>query len=57
MRKISSTRHRGKHHQRLQATLEVLNDPALMRQIKASLKYFEQGGKGRNYKEVFGETL
>jgi hypothetical protein len=43
--------------ERLKATLEVLNDPELMRQIQASEKFYAQHGKGLSFEEVFGEPL
>lgn len=42
---------------RLQETLDVLSDPAMMRQLRASLRYFAKGGKGRSFEDVFGEPL
>jgi prevent-host-death family protein len=42
---------------RLKETLDVLSDPDLMRQIRASERYFARGGKGRSFEEVFGERL
>jgi len=44
-------------YERLKATLEVLSDPALMRQIRRSRQYFAAGGKGLSFEEVFGEPL
>ena len=44
-------------YERLKATLEVLSDPELMRQIRASEKFFAAGGKGLTFEEVFGEPL
>jgi len=42
---------------RLRETLDVLSDPAMMRQISASRRYFAKGGKGRSFEDVFGEPL
>ena len=42
---------------RLQETLDVLSDPALMRQIHKSLAYFAKGGKGKQFEDVFGEPI
>ena len=42
---------------RLKGTLDVLSDPDLMRQIRASERYFAKGGKGLSFEEVFGEPL
>lgn len=44
-------------YQRLKETLDVLSDPELMRQIRASERYFAKGGKGLSFEEVFGEPL
>ena len=42
-------------YERLKETLDVLSDPDLMRQIRASERYFAKGGKGLTFDEVFGE--
>jgi len=42
-------------YQRLKETLDVLSDPDLMRQIRASERYFAKGAKGLSFDEVFGE--
>lgn len=39
---------------RLRDTLDVLSDPDLMRQIRASERYFARGGKGLSVDAVFG---
>ncbi len=44
-------------YERLRETLDVLSDPALMRQIHKSLSYFARGGKGKSFENVFGEPL
>jgi prevent-host-death family protein len=44
-------------YERLKATLDVLSDPALMRQIRASQKFYVAGEKGLSFEEVFGEPL
>jgi prevent-host-death family protein len=44
-------------YKRLKETLEVLSDPGLMRQIRASERYFAKGGKGSSFEEIFGEPL
>ena len=44
-------------YERLKASLEVLADPSLMRQIRRSQRYFAAGGKGLSFEEVFGEPL
>jgi len=43
--------------ERLRETLDVLGDPAMMRQLRKSLAYFAKGGKGRTFDDVFGEPL
>ncbi|TMA37795.1 MAG: type II toxin-antitoxin system Phd/YefM family antitoxin [Deltaproteobacteria bacterium] len=42
-------------YERLKATIDVLSDRALMRQIQRSQRYFARGGKGLSLDEVFGE--
>ena len=50
--------HKSQHfEQRLKETLDVMSDPDLMRQIRASERYFAKGGKGLSFTEVFGEPL
>jgi len=44
-------------YERLRETLDVLADPAMMRQVHRSLEYFGKGGKGRTFETVFGEPL
>jgi len=44
-------------YERLKETLDVLSDPDLMRQIRASERYFAKGGKGVSFEDVFGEPL
>jgi prevent-host-death family protein len=44
-------------YERLKATLEVLSDADLMRQIRASERFFVRGGKGLSFEQVFGEPL
>ena len=44
-------------YERLRETLDVLADPAMMRQIRRSLTYFAKGGKGRTFETIFGEPL
>jgi hypothetical protein len=41
----------------LHATIEVLRDNELMRQIRASKRHFARGGKGLTFKQVFGQPL
>ena len=42
---------------RMKETLDVLNDPELMRQIRESEAHFASGKKGLSFEEVFGEPL
>ena len=44
-------------YERLKGTLDVLGDPELMRQIRASERHFARGGKGVSFEKVFGEPL
>jgi prevent-host-death family protein len=44
-------------YERLKGTLDVLSDPDLMRQIRASERYFARGGKGVSFEDLFGEPL
>lgn len=44
-------------YSRLQETLDVLSDPAMMRQIRRSRAYFAKGGKGLTFEDVFGEPV
>jgi len=44
-------------YDRLKATIDVLSDPDLMRQIRSSQRYFARGGRGLSFEEVFGEPL
>lgn len=44
-------------YERLKATLDVLSDPELMRQIRASERYYARGRKGLSFEDVFGEPL
>lgn len=44
-------------YERLKETIDVLSDPDLMRQIRASQRYFARGGKGLSFEDVFGEPL
>lgn len=43
--------------QRLQATLDVLNDRPLMKQIRSSQSYYLRKKKGQSFEEVFEEPL
>ncbi|MGQ0547308.1 MAG: type II toxin-antitoxin system Phd/YefM family antitoxin [Betaproteobacteria bacterium] len=44
-------------YERLKATLDVLSDPGLMRQIRESEAEIAAGKKGLSFEEVFGEPL
>jgi len=44
-------------YERLKETLDVLADPALMRQIRRSQAFYARGGRGLSFEEVFGEPL
>lgn len=44
-------------YSRLKETLDVLSDPDLMAQIRASERYLAKGGRGRSFEEVFGVPL
>ena len=43
--------------ERLKETLDVLSDPALMRQIEQSRAFYASGRKGLSFEDVFGEPL
>jgi hypothetical protein len=50
--------HKSQHfRRRLKTTLDVSSDPDLMRQIRASERYFAKGGKGLSFEEAFNEPL
>ena len=42
---------------RLKETLDVLSDPALMKQISRSRAFYRSGRKGLTFEDVFGEPL
>lgn len=44
-------------YQRLKETLDVLSDPDMMAQIRASERYLAKGGKSHSFEEVFGVPL
>lgn len=44
-------------YERLQETLGVLSDPSLMRQIRSSWQFYEEGRTGLSFEDVFGEPL
>ena len=42
---------------RLKETLNVLSDPALMKQISRSQAFYRSGRKGLTFEDVFGEPV
>src|SRR5713226_6125559 len=44
-------------YERLKATLDVLSDPDLMRQIRRSRRLYSAGGRGLSFEDVFDEPL
>jgi len=44
-------------YERLKDTLDVLSDPALMKQVAESKSYYGKGRQGQSFEEVFGEPL
>jgi antitoxin YefM len=44
-------------YERLKETVDVLSDPVLMRQIRASRRYFGKGRRGLSFEDVFGEPI
>ena len=44
-------------YERLKKTLDVLSDPVLMQQIRRSQQFYDRGGKGLSFEEVFDEPL
>jgi antitoxin YefM len=42
---------------RLKETLDVLSDPALMKQIGRSQTFYKTGKKGLSFEDVFGEPF
>ena len=43
--------------ERLKETLDVLSDPALMRQLQESRAFYASGKTGLSFEDVFGEPL
>ena len=43
--------------ERLKETLDVLSDPALMRQVQESRAFYASGKTGLSFEDVFGEPL
>ncbi len=46
-----------REYARLKETLDVLSDPALMKQISRSRAFYRSGGKGLAFEDVFGEPV
>lgn len=46
-----------KEHERLKETLDILSDPASMRQIAQSRRFYAKGQQGESFEAVFGESL
>ena len=44
-------------YERLKDTLDVLSDPALMKEIGQSRDFYAKGGQGQSFEAVFGEPL
>jgi prevent-host-death family protein len=44
-------------YERLKETLDVLSDPASMRQIAQSKRFYAKGRKGESFEALFGESL
>jgi len=44
-------------YERLKDTLDVLSDPALMKQIVQSKTFYAKGRQGESFEAVFGESL
>ena len=42
---------------RLKATLDVLSNPEMMRQIRASRRFFRTAKSGTSFDDVFGQPL
>ena len=43
-------------YERLKATLDVLSDAALMKQVRRGQRFFASGGKGLSIDHVFGDA-
>ena len=44
-------------YERLKDTLDVLSDPALMKQVGQSKRFYAKEGLGESFEAVFGEPL
>jgi prevent-host-death family protein len=44
-------------YERLKETLDVLSDPASMRQIAESQQFYGKGRRGETFEALFGESL
>ena len=43
-------------YERLKATLDVLSDAGLMKQVRRGQRFFASGGKGLSIDQVFGDA-
>src|SRR5262245_34247463 len=43
--------------ERLKETVDVLSDPVISRQVRASCRYFVKGRHGLSFEDVFGEPI
>lgn len=44
-------------YERLKETLDILSDPAAMRDIARSKRFYASGRQGESFEAVFGESL
>ncbi|MBN8279319.1 MAG: type II toxin-antitoxin system Phd/YefM family antitoxin [Gammaproteobacteria bacterium] len=44
-------------YRRIKETLDVLGDPALLRQVAESRAFYRTGGRGLSFEDVFGEPV
>lgn len=44
-------------YERLKESLDVLSDPALMKQMIQSKRFYSKGRRGLSFEDVFGEPL
>jgi prevent-host-death family protein len=44
-------------YERLKDTLDVLSDPALMKQVAQSKSFYAKGRRGQSFEAVFGEPI
>jgi len=55
--KPAAVRDNHAEYERLKETVDVLSDPVLMRQIRASRRYFANGRRGLSFEDVFGKPI